>query len=179
MSLISVRKDPLDRKKRSRRRTVTRPLWHLPTKDYRSAVPDQPQRAARSRSLVLILAKDLASRLATPVFVVDAEGELLYFNEAAEGVLGRDYADFGESKADEWAAAFKPTDEEGNILPMEELPVGIAFMQRRPAHRTLRIQAGDGQQRDLAVTAFPLFAHPDEFVGAFAVFWERTDTDGG
>ena len=50
----------------------------------------------QTRSLVLILAKDLASRLATPVFVVDHEGSLLYFNEAAEPVLGVPYAETGE-----------------------------------------------------------------------------------
>jgi hypothetical protein len=37
----------------------------------------------------MILARDLTSRLATPAFVVDADGTLAYFNEAAEPVLGR------------------------------------------------------------------------------------------
>jgi PAS domain-containing protein len=136
---------------------------------------EMQQQAAHSRSLVLILARDLASRLATPVFVVDAEGTLIYFNEAAEAVLGRSYARFGESRAEEWRAAFQPTDEAGNPLPLEELPLGQALTHRRPAHRSIRIQAGDGVQRDLAVTAFPLFAHKEEFIGALAVFWERND----
>jgi PAS domain-containing protein len=137
------------------------------------------QQAAHSRPLVLILARDLASRLATPVFVVDADGTLIYFNEAAELVLGRSYSRFGESRAEEWGATFKPTDEAGNPLSLEDLPLGHALTHRRPAHRVIRIQAGDGEQKDLAVTAFPLFAHKDEFVGAVAVFWERPNDDTG
>lgn len=132
-------------------------------------MPDAP----KTHNLVLILAKDLASRLATPVFVVDREGTLLYFNEAAEAVLGHSYAHAGELRGEQWAKLFEPTDEEGTPLPLEELPLGIAVLKHRPAHRTISIVAGDGEARDLAITAFPLFAHRDEFVGAVAVFWEH------
>jgi len=54
------------------------------------AVDDQ------QRELILILARDLTSRLATAAFVVDADGTLAYFNEAAEPVLGASYAETGE-----------------------------------------------------------------------------------
>src|SRR5947209_5514532 len=96
----------------------------------------------KHRSLVLILAKDLASRLATPVFVVDGEGTLLYFNEAAEPVLGATYAEYGETRADQWAKAFEPRDEHGELIPLNELPLGIALSEKRPAHRSLTIRAG-------------------------------------
>jgi len=136
-------------------------------------MPESP----RTRSLVLILAKDLASRLATPVFVVDHEGMLLYFNEAAEPVLGRSYAEAGDLGAEEWATMFEPRDLDGNLLPLQDIPLGIALLKHKPAHRTLTIRAGDGVRRRLAITAFPLFAHRDEFVGAVAVFWEQ-DREG-
>ncbi len=132
-----------------------------------------------TRNLVLILARDLASRLATPVFVVDAEGSLVYFNEAAEPVVGRTYAETGELPAGEWATAWSPTDETGAPIPLEELPLGIAFSQGRPAHRAFRIAAGDGVEREIEATAFPLFIGPDEVAGAIAVFWERRDEPAG
>jgi PAS domain-containing protein len=133
-------------------------------------MPEPP----RHHNLVLILAKDLASRLATPVFVVDGEGTLLYFNEAAEVVLGTTYADAGGTKAEEWTKGFDPLDENGASIPLEELPIGVAVKDRRPSHRELTIRGGDGVRRDIAATAFPLFAHTDELVGAVAVFWERS-----
>jgi hypothetical protein len=46
--------------------------------------------------------------------------------------------------------------------------------QRRAAHERVRITSQDGVERDVAVTAFPLFAHADEFVGIVAIFWPET-----
>ena len=134
-------------------------------------MPEPP----RTRSLVLILAKDLASRLATPTLVVDADGKLVYFNEAAESVLGTTYADSGLVDYEDLATTFKPQDDEGNWVPLKDLPLTVAVVERKPAHGTFCIKATDGVRRRLAVTSFPLFAHPEELVGAIAVFWERQD----
>jgi PAS domain-containing protein len=125
------------------------------------------------RNLILILARDLASRLATPVFVVDHEGTLVYFNEAAEPVLGRTYAESGELRAGEWATEWHPTDDDGRPIPLEELPLGVAFREARASHRAIRITGGDHVVRAIEVTAFPLLIAEEEIVGAIAVFWER------
>ena len=125
------------------------------------------------RDLILILARDLTSRLATPAFVVDDEGTLAYFNEAAEPVLGVSYAESGELAAGEWASGWHPTDPDGRLIPLEELPLGIAFREGRPAHLAMHITGGDGVGRDIEVTAFPLKTRPDVTVGAIAIFWER------
>jgi PAS domain-containing protein len=130
------------------------------------------------RNLILILARDLTSRLATPAFVVDAEGALVYFNEAAEPVLGRTYAEAGELRAGEWAAEWDPRDPDGTLVPLEELPLGVAFREGRPAHRELTITGGDGVVRDIEVTAFPLCPREDLIMGAVAVFWERPRAAG-
>jgi PAS domain-containing protein len=135
------------------------------------------QEPPKTRSLVLILTKDLASRLATPVMLVDAEGMLVYFNEAAEPILGTTYSDSGFRSPSEVAKTFEPRDDEGNLIPIQDLPLTIAIVERRPAHGNLSIQAGDGVKRHLAATAFPLIAHTDDVVGAVAVFWERDGTD--
>jgi PAS domain-containing protein len=117
--------------------------------------------------LVLILARGLASSIATPMFLVDPGGTLVYFNEPAEVILGTTYADAGEMPAEEWGSEFKPHDlETGEELPLAE---------RRPAHRTMGITGGDGVRRTIAVTAFPLWARTDEFVGAAAIFWEAKE----
>ena len=129
------------------------------------------------RNLVMILARDLTSRLAMPAFVVDADGTLAYFNEAAEPVLGRTYAEAGELRAGEWATEWKPTDLDGTPVPLEELPLGIAFREGRAAHRPIRITGGDGVEREIEVTAFPLCTQRDEIRGAVALFWERPLTE--
>jgi PAS domain-containing protein len=127
---------------------------------------------AAQHHLVLILARDFASRLATPVFLVDVRGSVIYFNEAAERVLGRRYIEGGDMEAEEWSTLFEPTDDDGNPIALTELPLGVAIIERRPEHRMLRIRSVDGVERRIEVTAFPLFAHEDECLGAIAIFWE-------
>lgn len=124
------------------------------------------------KHITLILARDLASTLATPVFVVDPDGELVYFNEAAERILGRSYAETQMSAA-EWAKAFTPSDDQGRRIPLGELPLARALIERIPDHRAIRIRGADGVERSIEVTAFPLFAQADRLVGGMAVFWEQ------
>jgi PAS domain S-box-containing protein len=123
----------------------------------------------------VILVRQLASYLATPIFVVDPDGKLLYFNESAEGILGRRYEEAGEMPHSEWASIFDPTDEHGRSLPPEQLPLSIAMAQRRPAHGPLWIRGLDGQRRHIAVTAFPMVGQEGRYLGAVALFWERAE----
>lgn len=58
-------------------------------------------------------------------------------------------------------------------MPLEEMPGGIALLERRPAHGAMRIVGLDGERREISVTSFPLLARPDELVGVVAIFWER------
>jgi PAS domain-containing protein len=127
---------------------------------------------AAQHHLVLILARDFASRLATPVFLVDVRGTVIYFNEAAERVLARPYMEGAGMAAEEWSTLFAPVDDAGNPVELNDLPLGVAILQRRPDHRMLRIRSVDGSERRIEVTAFPLFAHEDECLGAIAIFWE-------
>lgn len=132
----------------------------------------------RPKDLVLILARQFASRLATATFVTDAEGNLVYFNEPAEEILGRTFADAGEISAREWATTFETADLDGSPIELEALPGGIALLERRPAHRPILIKGLDGVQRCIAITAFPLLEEPDALRGAVAIFWESSDTKG-
>jgi PAS domain-containing protein len=131
--------------------------------------------ARPAHNLVLIMARDFASRLATAVFLVDPDGTLIYYNEGAERILGRAFEEGHPMPAGEWSTAFSPVDDDGNALPLDDLPLGATIRDREPAHRDLRIIGADGVSRAIEVTAIPLFAHADEFVGAVAIFWERAE----
>ncbi|MCA1831653.1 MAG: PAS domain-containing protein [Actinomycetota bacterium] len=128
---------------------------------------------AEHKSLALILTRDLASNLATPLFIVDPEGTLVFYNEPAEAVLGKRYAEAGELSADDWSGAmFDPQDETGRTMRPREMPLGIALSEHRPAHGRMSITGLDGLRRTIEVTAFPLFARSNEVAGAVAIFWE-------
>ena len=126
----------------------------------------------RQKNLVLILARQFASKLATPTFVADAGGNLVFYNEPAERLLGRAFAEAGEVKAEEWASLYKVEELDGTPIPLERNPGGIALLERRPAHSHLRITGLDGVRREIQATAFPLMSTPDDLVGMVAIFWE-------
>lgn len=124
-------------------------------------------------SLPLILARELAANLATPMFLIDARGMLVFYNDAAERVIGAPFSDIGEIDAIEWGAMLHLCEPDGRPLSRRESPAGIAFADRHPAHRVLRARDHDGVDRVVEVTAVPLFGTTDELHGVVTVFWER------
>jgi PAS domain-containing protein len=120
----------------------------------------------------VILARQLASYLAIPIFLVDLQGTLLFYNEPAELILGRRFDETGKVPLQEWSTIFTPTDEEGASIPAEELPLVVALTQGRPAHRGMYIRGLNGVPRQIEVTGIPLFGQGDRHLGAMALFWE-------
>lgn len=125
----------------------------------------------RQKHLILILAREFASNLATPTLIADDRGRLVFYNEAAEEVVGSSFAETGELALDEWTASFEPRSLDSEPLPPEVRPARIALDERRPAHERMLVTSRDGVERQVSVTAFPLFAHADEFVGIVEIFW--------
>lgn len=125
------------------------------------------------KHLILILARELASNLATPTLIADDRGQVVFYNEAAEPVLGGPFAEMGEVHIDDLAASFSPRTREGESLDLEGLPARVALDERREAHVRFWITSRDGVEREVSVTAFPLFAHADEFVGIVVIFWRE------
>ena len=123
------------------------------------------------KHLVLILAREFASTLATPMLLTDENGTLIFFNEAAEAIIGGTLAEAGEMPYEEWSAKAAPRTAAADPLPLERRPAAIALYERRAAHERFRVTGLDGAEREIAVTAFPLFAHADEFVGVVGIFW--------
>ena len=123
----------------------------------------------------LILIRHLAGRLAVPVFVVDRAGDLVFFNEPAEAVLGRRFEEIRSMPFDDWTTAFLPS-EADERLAVDDLPLVVALRRGVPAHRTFAIQGGDGARRTIEATAFPLLATGGQLVGAVAMFWETDAT---
>jgi PAS domain-containing protein len=129
--------------------------------------------AGDTRSLPLILARELAANLATPMFLIDAAGTLVFYNEAAELLIGRPFAEMGEISALEFGSMLDLAEADGSPLRRRDTAAGIAFFKRRPAHRTVMATGYDGVRRLVDTTAYPLFGATEEMHGVVAVFWER------
>lgn len=130
---------------------------------------------SRQKHLVLILAREVAANLATPMLIADDRGQVVYYNEAAAGVIGKTFAETGEVPLDEFVESFSPRTFDSEPVARDRRPTRIAMDQRRAAHERVRINSRDGVEREVAVTAFPLFAHADDFVGVVAIFWREAE----
>lgn len=131
--------------------------------------------ATSKKSLQLILARELAANLATPMFLIDEEGMLVYFNEAAELMLGRTFADVGPMTADEFGARLQLSDLDGTPMRRRDSPAGVAFIQGKPSHRTVFATSFDGTRIRVEATAYPLFGKVGEMHGVLTVFWEARE----
>jgi len=128
------------------------------------------------QEIEVILSRHLAEYLAMPIFIVNPAGDLIFYNEPAEAILGTRYSETGSMPASEWATKFKPTDQAGNSIPPEELPLVIAITDHHPAHKIFWIRGLDDAMREIEVTAVPLIGQADRFLGGIAIFWERSQT---
>jgi PAS domain-containing protein len=128
--------------------------------------------AIRQRNVALILARELAVNVSTPMWVWDEDGRLVYYNDHVAAMLGIASSEVDVEELGE-LSQFEPTDLDGTPIATDELPSAIATTRREPAHRELTIVGRDRVKRTLTVTAFPLFGRGGNFVGALSVFWQR------
>jgi PAS domain-containing protein len=121
----------------------------------------------------VILMRQLASYLATPIFLLDHTGAMIYFNFPAESILGLRFDETGEMSLDEWGNAFKPITRDGTPIPLDELPLLGVVNHRRPAQGSFWIRGLDGVSRHIAVATFPLIGQSGRDVGSVAVCWQE------
>jgi PAS domain-containing protein len=125
----------------------------------------------------LIVMRQLASYLAMPIFVQDRDGDLVYFNEPAEPILGRRFDETGSLTRKELWELFRPRHDDGSPLEAGESPFVTAREGGEAVHRRFRLKGMDGILREIEGTAIPLTNREGEIVGDFAVFWESRPDD--
>jgi len=130
------------------------------------------------RPLELILARNFLTSLSTPGFLVDEDGMLVFYNEAAAAMLGVSFEDAGSMGPEQWGTAFGPFDDEGEQVPLEELPLTIALRQNRPAHAHFTIRSLKGQEHSIEASAVPIRAG-EGTSGALVFFWPLGATRAG
>ena len=121
----------------------------------------------------IILNRQLADCLSIPVFITDTAGNLIFYNEPAEEVLGKRFEETGEMPVEEWSTVFKPLDEKGNALAPEELPLVKTINDELPYHKSFIIESLKGQLQNISVTSYPIISRTGKFLGAVAIFWKK------
>jgi PAS domain-containing protein len=130
------------------------------------------------KPLELILARNLLTSLSTPAFLVDESGALIFYNEAAGALLGISFEEQGHMSADEWSHAVGPFGEDGDPIPIEELPTTKALRRGRPAHGRFAVRSVTGEEYEIESTALPIVAEGGQ-EGAMIFFWTRSNNTQG
>lgn len=123
----------------------------------------------------IILSRQLADCLSMPVFITDTTGNLIFYNEPAEKILGARFEDTGGMQAEIWSTIFKQQDETGRLLEPDELPLMRTLKDQCPHHRTFCIVSLKGDRATISVTAYPIISRTGKFLGAVAMFWNEKE----
>jgi PAS domain-containing protein len=127
----------------------------------RTESPEQP--------LELILARNLVSLIALATVLIDVEGSIIFFNDAAAEFFGGLFEETGAVPLARWRGEVGPFDENEQHLPTANLPVTRAFRDGRPGFGKFHIRGGAGLV-EVEVVALPLVGSVG-LHGAMVVFW--------
>jgi PAS domain-containing protein len=130
--------------------------------------------AQGQRPVELILARNLIATLSTPGFLVDEDGVVVFFNDAASVLLGARFEEVGQMGPNEWGTAFGPFDENGEKVPFDEMPLTIALRHGRPAYARFMIRSLTGAENQIEAAALPILTVGGTH-GAMVFFWTVED----
>lgn len=123
----------------------------------------------------LILTRQLAAYLSVPVLLFDADGNLVFYNEPAEALVGTRFDETGAMPLDEWWSAWSRFDDEGRPVQREDHHVMITLTEKRPTSNRVDFRGGDGVVRRIDVTSIPITGLKGEILGAVTLFWELSE----
>jgi PAS domain-containing protein len=104
-----------------------------------------------------ILARNFIAAIMTPAFIVDPDGLMTFFNEAAGQLIGRHFEETGRLTREEWNS-IGPVDEDGRPIPSDRMPMTVALREGLPAYGRFRIKTDQGILMDVDTSAIPLMA---------------------
>jgi PAS domain-containing protein len=125
--------------------------------------------------LELILARNLLAIISLAAILVDVDGTIVFYNDAAGEILGTRFEEMGRIPAERWTAELGPFDKHGARLPQEGLPLNVALRQGRPGYGRFYTSV-DAGLIPVEATALPLIG-PAGLHGALVVFWPLEGED--
>lgn len=125
---------------------------------------------AEEQPLELILARNLISIISLGAMLVDNQGAIVFYNDAAAEVLGARFEETGRIPQADWRDEIGPFDDQGRRLPTDNLPVTIALRDARPGYGRFHIRSANAGLVPIEATALPLIG-PAGHHGALVAFW--------
>jgi PAS domain-containing protein len=127
---------------------------------------------SNGKSLVLIRARHLAESIRMPTFLMQADGTMIFWNEAAESMTGVALSDTGPMMPGDWGKKLNVRDRDNNPWSLEEMPGWLKLFGEKSSFGHVRFSGAEGKDYFVAMCGVPLFSQPGELEGAFVIFWE-------
>jgi PAS domain S-box-containing protein len=124
------------------------------------------------QAIETILMRQLAGHLATAMVIIDVKGDLVFFNPAAERILGRRFDEVRGMIRGEWLDAVKARRADGSLIQLEDRALIKAVERDEPSHVRFHIQGLDSVLREIEGVAFPMVGQSGRKLGAVGIFWE-------
>jgi len=129
-----------------------------------------------AQPIEMIHARSLIDRLDTAGFLVDTDGTLIFYNEAAAELLGMSFEEAGPMESGSWGTKWRPREPGGRELPVGELPLATAVQSGKPSFARMQITAASGEDHDIEVCALPIIGAGTQ-QGSLAIFWPVWEGD--
>ena len=129
------------------------------------------------QDVAIILTRQFAEWLSVAALVVDDRGDTIFFNEPAERIFGRRFDEVDALPFDERAAILAPRGDDGEPMPVDQLPGMVAMRELRPVYASFHINGLDGILRPIEATAIPLTDAGGRVIGALVLLWSQAHDD--
>ncbi len=125
------------------------------------------------QDVAIIITRQFVEGLSVAALVVDGRGDTLFFNEPAERIFGRRFDEVDALRFDERAAILAPRGDDGQPMPVDQLPGMVAMRELRPVHASFQMSGLDGILRPIEATAIPLTDAGGRVIGALVLLWPQ------
>lgn len=123
------------------------------------------------KNIELILLRQFSDYLATPIFLLDNAGTLVYFNAAAADLFKFHFSETGEMDIETWSSLIVPRNQTGEALNESQWPIHNAMQSEKPILQSCYLNTFLGLHH-VVINAIPVKDHADDLVGLLTFFWK-------
>ena len=123
-----------------------------------------------SQEIELILSRQLSEYLSVPMALIDHDGKMIYFNEAAGFILGKQFDENGEIDLRDWNGRFFNNESFSDGMDLHEIPFFKVLSMRQLLQGEYSMRNFEEINQKLMIVCVPLVGLAQRELGALIFF---------
>lgn len=123
-----------------------------------------------AQDIELILSRQLAEYLTTPIALIDHDGRMIYFNESAGHVLGKHFDENGEVDMREWVGRIFENESMVDGIDIHEIPFIKVLSGRHILQGEYWMRNFEEINQKVMIICIPLIGLSQREIGAIIYF---------